>query len=231
MTIQPFFPSTDRVAVLVDGDNIGAAHAAEIRAVADGTGRVDILRVYGDAARLPDWRKSPGFRFLDAGSRKNAADVLLCLDAMEILLGGGIGTFVLASDDGDFTHLALRLRERGAKVIGVGSAGASHAFGSCCSDFKIVGTKSPSNTDRSGQPSSTRDEEIRKMIGRHSKNGRGMLISSLGVEMGKAHGVKISQTPEKTWRGYLRNRPALYDLDPKGPNAVVRFKTEGFAPA
>ena len=49
--------------------------------------------------------------------------------------------------------------------------------------------------------------------------------------MKNAHGVKISELPEKRWRSYLAVRPALYDLDPKGPEALVRFRPEGFASA
>jgi hypothetical protein len=43
------------------------------------------------------------------------------------------------------------------------------------------------------------------------------------------HGVQISTLPEKKWRTYLSARPALYELDPRGPDAHVRFKARGFA--
>jgi hypothetical protein len=43
------------------------------------------------------------------------------------------------------------------------------------------------------------------------------------------HGIRISTFPEKTWRSYLQARPALFDLDPRGPEAMVRFRPEGFA--
>lgn len=44
-----------------------------------------------------------------------------------------------------------------------------------------------------------------------------------------AHGTKISATTEGNWRGYLSKRSELYELDDPGPNAMVRYKPEGFA--
>lgn len=221
MSIHASFQPDHRVAVLVDGDNIGAAHAKAIGEVARRAGRPDLLRVYGDAGRGADWRRMPGFRFIDAGEGKNAADVLLCIDAMEIALTDGFGTFVLASDDSDFTHLARRLRERGLGVIGVGTAAASKAFGACCSRFEMVGAVAASVLATASDPL---DHQIRIMIGRHSKQGRGMSIATLGLEMGRT-----GHRPEEKWRAYLQARPCLFDLDPKGPDAMVRFRPEGFA--
>lgn len=56
-----------------------------------------------------------------------------------------------------------------------------------------------------------------------------MLIGELAPKMHAKHGTQISRQPEGTWRGYLSKRPTLYDLDPKGPGAMVRFRPEGFA--
>ena len=48
---------------------------------------------------------------MHAGTGKNASDLLLALDAVELALRGDVDHFVIASSDGDFSHLALRLRE------------------------------------------------------------------------------------------------------------------------
>lgn len=66
------------------------------------------------------------------------------------------------------------------------------------------------------------------MIVLHSKTGQGMRIAELAPKMHNAHGVKISSLPEGTWRAYLSKRPALYELDPRGQEAKVRFVPEGF---
>lgn len=228
MSIHAPFPPDHRVAVLIDGDNIGVGHAAAIGEVARRAGRPDLLRVYGDAGRGSDWRRMPGFRFIDAGEGKNAADVLLCIDAMEIAGAGDFGTFVLASNDSDFTHLARRLRERGLRVIGVGTATASRVFGACCSRFEVVGAVATSVPPTA---SDTLDHRIKVMIASHGTKGRGMSIATLGALIGQT-GLRIGDRPEKTWRAYLQARPSLFELDPRGPNAMVRFRPEGFpAPA
>jgi len=56
-----------------------------------------------------------------------------------------------------------------------------------------------------------------------------MRIMDLARNMHIQHGVKISTYPEKTWRAYLAARPDLYELDPRGPEAMVRFLPQGFA--
>ena len=55
-----------------------------------------------------------------------------------------------------------------------------------------------------------------------------MRISELAPKMHSSHGVKISSLVERTWRAYLLKRPELYQLDPRGPEAKVRFVPQGF---
>jgi hypothetical protein len=75
------------------------------------------------------------------------------------------------------------------------------------------------------------DRNIRAMIAQHSKLGAGMRIAELAPKMHLSHGIKISALPEKTWRAYLTARPKLFDVDPRGPEAMVRFRPDGFAAA
>ena len=112
------------VSVLVDGDNISGKHARQILSVAAQHGELQVVRVYSDAQRNSDWHDAAGYRMQHAGTGKNAADLLLALDAMELLLSRDMRCFVIASSDGDFTHLATRLREHGATVVGIGEAKA-----------------------------------------------------------------------------------------------------------
>lgn len=214
---------TTRFAVLVDGDNIGAQHAARIRQIALARGTPDIWRVYADATRRTTWDDTPGFRLVHAGTGKNAADVLLAIDAMELALRDGISGFLIATSDGDFSHVAQRLRETARCVIGVGEGKTPAAFRASCSDFECLGTGAPP------QSASELDRKIRTMIAQHSQKGEGMRIAELAPKMHSSHGIRISALPEKTWRGYLSKRKGLYDLDPKGPEAKVRFRPAGFS--
>ncbi|MFG6621379.1 NYN domain-containing protein [Sulfitobacter sp. 1A05707] len=216
------------VSVLVDGDNISGKHAGEIFSVAAQYGEPTLARVYTDAQRPSDWHSAIGYRMLHAGTGKNAADILLALDALELALSKNMRCFVIASSDGDFTHLATRLREHGARVIGIGELKAPSSFRACCSDFVEIGTPLPEClVPKPPTPATALDQKIRLMIGTHSK--KGMRIVELSSEMHRHHGVRISTYPERSWRAYLSARPILYELDPRGPEAMVRFRPEGFA--
>ncbi len=56
-----------------------------------------------------------------------------------------------------------------------------------------------------------------------------MRITDLNPIMRAKHGTLISEMPEKSWRAYLTKRNALYEIDPKGPDAKVRLKPAGFS--
>ena len=220
---------TDRVAVLVDGDNVSPKFAMRILKVANDLGRVDVARVYAAVDKPSEWQTTPGFRCMGAGVGKNAADLLLSIDAMELALDQGVERFVVSSSDGDFTHLAQRLRERGLYVLGLGEEKAPIMFRAACSAFTQLTNGPPEQcAAKSSETASAFDCDIRKVIAANSQNGRGVPIVQLGVLMRNKHGTKISEYPEKTWRGYLSKRPALYDLDPKGAEAKVRFRPDGF---
>ncbi|MFX0544955.1 NYN domain-containing protein [Roseovarius sp. S1116L3] len=216
-----------RIAVLVDGDNINAAHANEILSRARKLGRIDVARVYAGMHPSCDWLNTPGYRLMHAGAGKNAADVLLCIDAMELTLTGELSAFVIATSDGDFAHLAHRQRERGLHVLGMGETKAPENFRQACSAFSVL-EKVPNATEtRTKGDASQMDHDIRTMISQYSQKGRGMKICELGARMRNLHGTGLNSPPN--WRAYLAARPALYDLDPRGPDAFVRFRPDGFA--
>lgn len=220
---------TEPVAVLVDGENVSGKHAEEIRKMAALHGDLTILRVYGDAQRLPIWNGAAGYRVVHSGTGKNAADILLAIEAMEFLLSRNIRRFVIVSSDGDFTHVATRLREHGANVMGIGEAKAPDTFRASCTDFSEIKTPVDAGVTHAAHGEiSDLDVKIRGMIAEHSKHGAGMRIVDLGPKMHRQYGVRISSLPEGRWRAYLTARPALYDLDPPGRDAMVRFLAESF---
>ena len=126
-----------RVAIFVDGENVSSSHAAAIRKAAQG--RVVICRTYGDATKMNGWREAAGFSVVHSGSGNNSADILLAVDALELALEGRFDTCVLATSDGGLRHLAVRLRERGMTVTGVGEAKAPKALQASFSSFRAVG--------------------------------------------------------------------------------------------
>lgn len=132
---------TQPVAVLVDGDNISGKNAASILGIAMKHGDPVVVRAYLDAQRASDWHGAIGYRLIHAGSGKNATDILLAIDAMDLVHSKAAMCFIIATSDGDFTHLAVRLRELGARVIGIGEAKATRMFRASCSSFVELGAQ------------------------------------------------------------------------------------------
>lgn len=116
------------IALLIDADNIGAKHIENILGELTKYGRVTIRRMYGDwtQERLKSWlEKSSQFSLTpimqsNDTSRKNASDIGLVIDAMDILYSEKVNGFCIVSSDSDFNKLAKRLRESGNLVIGMG---------------------------------------------------------------------------------------------------------------
>ena len=66
---------------------------------------------------------------------KNASDIALVIDAMDLMHTGRFDGFVLVSSDSDFTRLASRLREQGLEVFGIGARKTPEAFRKACKRF------------------------------------------------------------------------------------------------
>ncbi len=134
---------TRLLAVLIDADNVSAAHAEAILAEIATLGEPGLRRVYGDwsSAALSNWKRKARDLGLvmhqqSANTKgKNASDIGLVIDAMDILHGGRFDAFVLVSSDSDFTRLASRIREDGREVFGIGEARTPEALRNVCNRF------------------------------------------------------------------------------------------------
>lgn len=141
-------PERDRplYAVLIDADNIPAKYAGAILKEITSFGEPALRRVYGDwgSARLNTWAKAVRDLGLVAHQEtantvgKNASDIGLVIDAMDILHSGRFDGFVLVSSDSDFTALANRVREQGMDVIGIGEAKAPESLRNVCNRFILL---------------------------------------------------------------------------------------------
>lgn len=133
-------------AVLIDADNIPAKFAGPILQEITALGEPALRRVYGDwsSGRLSNWSKTVRDLGLVAHQEsanttgKNASDIGLVIDAMDILHTGRFDGFVLVSSDSDFTALANRVREQGMDVIGIGEAKTPESLRNVCNRFILV---------------------------------------------------------------------------------------------
>jgi hypothetical protein len=141
-------PHRDRplYAVLIDADNIPAKFAGAILKEITSLGEPALRRVYGDwsSGRLDRWTKEVRDLGLVAHQEtantvgKNASDIGLVIDAMDILHTKRFDGFVLVSSDSDFTALANRIREQGLDVIGIGEAKAPESLRNVCNRFILI---------------------------------------------------------------------------------------------
>lgn len=133
-------------AVLIDADNIPAHYAEPILKEIAALGEPALRRVYGDwsTGRLAKWSEQVRALGMVAQQEtantkgKNASDIGLVIDAMDILHSGRFDGFVLVSSDSDFTSLANRIREQGLEVIGVGEAKTPESLRNVCNRFILI---------------------------------------------------------------------------------------------
>ncbi|MBJ6373648.1 NYN domain-containing protein [Sedimentitalea arenosa] len=135
------------LAVLIDADNISAKYAEAMFEEIASLGEASIRRIYGDFAGggPQGWSKDklaalaivPHQQFANT-TGKNASDIALVIDAMDILHSGRFDGFVLISSDSDFTRLASRIREQGLDVFGMGMRKTPAAFVKACKRFIYV---------------------------------------------------------------------------------------------
>lgn len=132
-----------RLAVLIDADNVAKSDVKAIVGEVAKYGTPVVKRAYGDWASqtLVGWKEV----LLEIGAvpvqqyaytvGKNATDVAMVIDAMDFLHDNCVEGFVLVSSDSDFTPLALRLRESGKKVFGIGEKKTPKPFIKACDKF------------------------------------------------------------------------------------------------
>lgn len=131
------------LAVLIDGDNIPSKYVKEMLEEIAKYGNPSIKRIYGDWTKpsLVKWKdvllKNAITPVQQYGytTGKNATDSAMIIDAMDILYSGKVNGFSLVSSDSDFTRLAIRLREAGMTVFGIGERKTPDPFIVSCDKF------------------------------------------------------------------------------------------------
>ncbi|QRM35649.1 NYN domain-containing protein [Microvirga sp. VF16] len=132
-----------RLAVLIDADNASAKIAGRLFEEIAKIGEASVRRIYGDFSgqRLKPWADIlaqhaiiPQQQFAYTAG-KNASDIALVIDAMDLLHSGRFDGFCLVSSDSDFARLASRIREQGLDVYGFGERKTPESFRQACRRF------------------------------------------------------------------------------------------------
>lgn len=149
------------IALLIDADNASAAHFDAVMTVLAELGTVNIRRAYGNWSKPPlkAWAAlsiaqaiEPQQQF-DLTKGKNATDMKMTIDAMDLLASGRIDGLGLMSSDSDFTPLVTRIRQNGIPVYGFGTANTPEGFRRACTRFiDVSALESSGGTTGGAQP-------------------------------------------------------------------------------
>ncbi len=165
-------------AVLIDADNVSSQYAGTIFEELEKYGLSSYRRIYGNWARANGWSERvllehsimPVQQF-SYTTGKNATDMAMAIDAMDILYKNKVQGFCLVTSDSDFTRLAMRLREENMFVLGMGESKTPLAMTRACNRFihlNLVGEQGRApeeNNSQSGEEQNvTPIQEIRKAV-------------------------------------------------------------------
>jgi len=137
-----------KLAVLIDAENVSPEIADGLFMEIAKIGEANVRRIYGDfsaersrgwSAKLAKHAIAPQQQFSNV-SKKNASDIALVIDAMDLLNSGRFDGFCIVSSDSDFTRLASRIREQGLKVFGFGEQKTPIALQHACHRFIFLET-------------------------------------------------------------------------------------------
>ena len=137
-----------RLAVLIDSENFPLWALERVWTEIEKLGEPVIRRVYGNiAANARRWTELSTRLALESRRQAvhsigmNATDIVMVIDAMDILASEDVDGFCLVSSDSDFTPLAMRLRQADRLVFGFGEPRTPEAFRLACSRFLVFSFK------------------------------------------------------------------------------------------
>ena len=191
---------SDRLAVLIDADNASSQIADGLFEEIAKIGEASVRRIYGDfsSARSKAWADVlskhaiiPQQQFAYT-TGKNASDITLVIDAMDLLLSGRFDGFCLVSSDSDFTRLAARIREQGVDVFGFGEQKTPESFRQACRRFVYTENLLPhapaNNQDaspaKSLQPPSAAIPILERVIAQMESEDGWVSLGAVGTQLG-----------------------------------------------
>ncbi|EFY08450.1 NYN domain-containing protein [Erysipelothrix rhusiopathiae] len=135
-----------RIAVLIDAENVPYANIGGVLREVARYGTPTVKRIYGDWTKqtASGWKSHllehaiTPIQQYSYTTGKNSSDSAMIIDAMDILYEGNVESFCIVSSDSDFTRLAVRLREAGKYVIGIGEQKTPSAFIASCDKFIYI---------------------------------------------------------------------------------------------
>ena len=219
-----------RMVVLIDADNTQLTKLEEVLHEVSAFGRIVVKKAYGNwkkrlLAKWEDQIKRLAIKAeqqFDYVAGKNTTDIAIVIDAMDLLHTGMYDAFVLVSSDSDFTPLAVRLKESGIYVIGVGEKKTPEAFCSACDNFIYLEYLEGGEEKKEAQPQNVkaRKEGSRKKGKGNDDETAGNYIKRVKPEFNtKTYGYsKLSDL--------IRSFPDLYEVKrySSGSSSIIVYR-------
>lgn len=206
-------------AVLIDAENVAQKYTKYIFDEVSNYGVVTYKRVYGDWTKqnLTSWKNMALENAITPVQQysytqgKNASDSAMIIDAMDILYSHNVDGFCIVSSDSDFTRLAIRLRESGMHVIGMGEKKTPKPFSTACNAFKYLEVLADEEVQNGGDDRvelKTLERDIIRIIAENANLQDEINIGELGSRL-------LSRYPDFDVRnyGYSKFSQFLKDFD------------------
>jgi uncharacterized LabA/DUF88 family protein len=244
---MPSEARSPRLAVLIDADNASAKIADGLFEEIAKIGEASVRRIYGDFsnARSKGWADTlskhaiiPQQQFAYT-TGKNASDITLVIDAMDLLHSGRFDGFCLVSSDSDFTRLAARIREQGIDVFGFGEQKTPESFRQACRRFVytenllsgVANSQDAGSTSKSLQPPSAATPIIEKIISQIESEDGWVSLRDVGTQLANFASDFDPRTFGFRKLGDLVRRTNSFDIDhPKGGSIRIRTKSPAGSP-
>lgn len=161
-----------KIAILIDSDNIASKYVKYICDELAKYGTATYKRIYGNwtDSHADSWKKvlleyaiTPIQQY-NYTTGKNATDSAMIIDAMDILYSGNVDGFCIVSSDSDFTRLAVRLREAGKLVIGMGEKKTPSPFITACEKFiylEMLLPEKPKKTTKTKKAQKDKEQDVK----------------------------------------------------------------------
>ncbi|MCB2061599.1 MAG: NYN domain-containing protein [Novosphingobium sp.] len=217
------------IALLIDADNVSAGSLDAALTILGDLGQVNIRRAYGNWKKpaLKGWASvihshaiEPQQQF-DLTKGKNATDMKMTIDAMDLLYGGRVDGFGIMSSDSDFMPIAMRIRQNGLPVYGFGTSRTPEAFRQACTRF-IDLTALPEDDEADGLEKKAVDAELVKHLGEAWKASK---RDEEGFASLSEVGQRVANRSSFDARSYGFSR--LSDLIESLPNFATEKRRDG----
>jgi uncharacterized protein (TIGR00288 family) len=146
-----------KIALFIDADNAPASKFEEVLSEVAKYGVVTIRKAYGNwkSSHLKPWEDLlheyaiQPIQQYDLTKGKNASDIALVIDAMDVMYTKDIDVMCFVSSDCDFTPMVTRALAEGKVVLGFGERKTPSPFVNACSKFLYLDEPSKQNASSS----------------------------------------------------------------------------------